>query len=67
MIMVKYVRHGGQEMSEEERRALLAKMEASSEEAKSLTQEQARKRLSQEGYIDAKGELRPEYGGPAKS
>ena len=54
-------------MSEEERRALLAKMEASSEEAKSLTQEQARKRLSQEGYIDAKGELRPEYGGPAKS
>lgn len=53
-------------MSEEERRALLAKMQASVEEAKNLTQEQARQRLASEGFCDDRGDLSPSYGGEPK-
>ena len=50
-------------MSEEERRRLLRRIEASIEEAKVLTPEQAREKLSQEGFCDDKGQLAPAYGG----
>lgn len=50
-------------MSDEERRALLEKVNASIEEVKSLTQEEARQRLAAEGFCDDHGELSPEYGG----
>lgn len=53
-------------MSDDERQALLAKMQASIEEAKRLTQEQARHRLAAEGFCDEKGELSPSYGGETK-
>lgn len=53
-------------MSEQERRELLAKMDASIEQTKSETPEQTRERLAREGYIDSNGELKPEYGGPLK-
>jgi hypothetical protein len=50
-------------MSEEERRALLAKMEASIEEAKILTPEEAKGRLIAEGLLNDEGKLAAEYGG----
>ena len=53
-------------MSEEERRALLAKMQASAEAAKSLTKEEATRRLIADGFLDASGKLSPSYGGAGK-
>lgn len=53
-------------MSEEERRALLEKMQAAAEEAKNLTKEEATRLLIQEGFLDANGKLSPSYGGPDK-
>jgi hypothetical protein len=51
------------EMSEEERRKLLRRIEASIEEAKGLTPEQAREKLAREGFCDENGQLAPAYGG----
>lgn len=53
-------------MSEEERRALLERMQASIEEAKKLSPEEATERLVAEGLCDAEGNLDPSYGGPSK-
>lgn len=50
-------------MSDEERRNLLRRIEASIEQARVLTPAQAREKLSQEGFCDEKGELAPAYGG----
>ena len=50
-------------MTEEERREILAKLRASVDEAKRLTPAQARDRLKDEGFCDAKGRLSPAYGG----
>jgi hypothetical protein len=50
-------------MSEEERRAILERLEASIIEAQTLTQDEARRRLAAEGFCDEKGRLRPAYGG----
>jgi hypothetical protein len=54
-------------MSEDERRALLEKMQQTIAEAKTLTKEQARERLAAEGFTDQAGKLSPDYGGKARS
>ena len=50
-------------MTEEERQKLLAKLQASVDEARRLTPAQARERLKDEGFCDAQGRLSPAYGG----
>ena len=52
-------------MSDEEREALLKKIQASTEEARKMTREEARKRLQTEGYCDERGRLTADYGGKA--
>lgn len=54
-------------MSEEERRALLEKMQAAAQEAKTLSKEEATKRLIDEGFLTRQGTLSPSYGGPNKN
>jgi len=50
-------------MSEEERKALLERIQASTEAARRMTPDQARQRLQQEGFCDENGRLLPAYGG----
>ena len=53
-------------MSEEERQRLLEKMRAVAEESKTLTREEATKRLIDEGFLTPAGNLSPMYGGESK-
>ncbi len=53
-------------MSDEERRAILERMQTSIAEAATLTQDEARRRLAAEGFCDERGRLSPAYGGKAK-
>lgn len=53
-------------MSEDERQALLAKMQRTIVEAKKLTKRQARLRLAAEGFTDESGKLSANYGGQAQ-
>lgn len=53
-------------MSEEERRALLETLQASTEEAKNLTKEEATRRLIDGGFLTESGKLSPSYGGASK-
>lgn len=50
-------------MSEEERRKLLRRIEQSIEAARDLTPEEARRKLSSEGFCDDQGQLAVAYGG----
>jgi hypothetical protein len=50
-------------MSDEERQAILAKLKASIDEARKMTQKQARGRLQAEGLCDERGRLTEAYGG----
>jgi hypothetical protein len=52
-------------MSEEERRAILEKLQQTTAEAKKLTQEEARQKLVAEGFTDQSGKLSTDYGGQA--
>ena len=54
-------------MTEDERLALIAKLETSIEETKLLTPEQALGILYRDGFVDIEGNLAPEYGGPPLS
>lgn len=51
-------------MTEDERRRLMDRLQASIEETKSLTPAQALERLWKEGFCDENGQLTPAYGGP---
>jgi hypothetical protein len=50
-------------MTKDERRSLLAKLEASRIAASKMTPQEARAKLVAEGLLDCDGNLRPEYGG----
>jgi hypothetical protein len=50
-------------MLEEERQALLQKINASTEEARQMTRDEATKRLHSEGFCDERGRLASAYGG----
>jgi hypothetical protein len=50
-------------VTDEERQALLAKLEANRIAASKMTPQEARAKLIAEGLLDCDGNLRPEYGG----
>jgi hypothetical protein len=57
---------GENDMSDDERQAILRRMRDAIAEAETLTSEQARQRLAAEGFCDDHGRLSPAYGGKVK-